>query len=223
MSIILCASIKGGVGKSTTAQGIAIKLAKAGVGTVIIDLDDETGSTMDWSAIRQSNGHEPSITVIQNSRNPVGTVLEMAKKFDAVIVDVGARDTGSIATFARICDLWVIPCGVTQKDLDATSKLLIGIKDQHALHPNGKIPMVAFFSRVPNRNTTELENAREYLRECFPDLLLLDETIKERRAYTEADELGLGVIEMTGRDVKKAVVETEKLVARLLKHMQSGE
>lgn len=222
MSIIMVAASKGGVGKSTTAQGISVKLTISGVSTVLIDLD-ETSSSMQWGAIRQSNGYEPSITVIQNLRNPVPTVIDMAKKFDAVVLDVGARDIGSIATFARICDLWVIPCGVGQKDLDATIDLLTQFKDQHHFHKNQKIPMACFFSRVPSRNTSEEADAREYLEEAVPDIPLLNSVIKDRKTYTDADKLGLGVIEMRGRDSVKAAKETEMLIAELFAKMQAGE
>lgn len=222
MSIIMVGTIKGGVGKTTTSQSICVKLAQEGVSTVLIDLD-ETKSAMKWSSDRQSHGHEPSITVIQNLINPVQTVIDMAKKFDVVVIDVGARDIGSIATFARICDLWVIPAGVGQKELDATVDLFNQFESQHQFHKDGRIPMACFFSCVPTRNTSEEPDAREFLEECVPNIPLLKSITRDRKAFTDADKLGLSVIEMRGRDSLKAVKETEQLIAELFSKMKTGE
>ena len=62
--IISCVSYKGGAGKTTVCQNLAVYFAHNGKNVCVIDADG-SGATARWSAAREtSDGDLPRITVV---------------------------------------------------------------------------------------------------------------------------------------------------------------
>lgn len=218
MSVIITGHEKGGTGKSALATSIAAKIVQTGATAVVVDTD-ATATSAGWNAIRESRNLGATVPVIQQTTLPAPAVIEMARKYDAVIVDVGARDYAKLRDLAKICDLWVAPTTVGQGDLTSTVRLYEAISEFHALHKNGKIPFVVVFNRVSSSwNTTEEEDARAFLESLCPGIVILRAHMKERKAWRDAGRLGLGITEMPGHDAGKAISEFNAFYSEALSH-----
>lgn len=218
MSVIITGHEKGGTGKSALATSFASKIIQGGASAVVVDTD-ATATAAGWNAIRESREISPVVPVIQQTMSPAPAVIEMASKYDAVIVDVGARDYAKLRDLARICDLWVAPTTVGQGDLTSTVRLYEALSGFHALHKHGHIPFVVVFNRVSSSwNTTEEEDARSFLEEMCPGIVLLKAHIKERKAWRDAGRLGLGISEMPSREAGKAIDEFDTFYDEALRH-----
>jgi chromosome partitioning protein len=86
--IISSISYKGGVGKSTLAQNLAIALALDNYKVCVIDAD-EAAATTRWFAIRQEANKEPFVNVVQmtEAKAIIPSVKALYKDYDAIIID----------------------------------------------------------------------------------------------------------------------------------------
>lgn len=207
MTIIITGHEKGGTGKSALATSIAAKIIQSGYSAVLIDTD-ATATSAGWNAIRESRDGTPTVPVVQQTVSPAPAVVEMATRYDAVIVDVGARDYAKLGELARICDIWIAPTTVGQGDLTSTVRLWEALSQFHGLHKSGHIPFVVGFNRVTStRNSTEEEDAKNFLLTLCPGIVILSNHLKDRKAWRDAGRLGLGITEMPARDAAKAIEE----------------
>ena len=87
--IISSISYKGGVGKSTVAQNLAVCFANSGYKTCIVDAD-ETQATVSWTGVRFEKELQPAIQSIgmTDHKALVGNVKEHYKNFDVIIIAV---------------------------------------------------------------------------------------------------------------------------------------
>jgi len=93
MHIIAVAAQKGGVGKSTLAQCLAIEGLKAGRRTAIIDMDPQQ-SVAKWGIRRTAKGI-PVPAVVAAGENPVKAVVAELKAHGAVLIII---DTPPLVT-----------------------------------------------------------------------------------------------------------------------------
>jgi cellulose biosynthesis protein BcsQ len=99
---------KGGVGKSTLACSYAVEAAKAGVGVVIADLNDEQHTAATWAATRHKNGYKPDIEVeVAQPRR----VLDLARRCELLIVDTPSWTNANNVALARLASFVVVPTG----------------------------------------------------------------------------------------------------------------
>ena len=216
--IICLGHEKGGTGKSSLATSFAAKIASMGNSVMVLDTDS-TATSVGWYAIREHNKTEPVIPVVQQLVEPARSTVSFASKYDAVVVDIGARDYEKLGDMARICDLWVAPITVGQGDLTSTIRFYEALTQYQHLHKKKRIPLVAAINRVTSAwNSSEVADATEFLREQCPGLIVLTTTLKERRAWRDAGRQGLGISEMPPRDAQKAIEEFDALFVEALGH-----
>jgi chromosome partitioning protein len=206
--IFVIGAEKGGVGKSTLAETFAYRIvADATLSAILFDTDT-TATVAGWSAIRQAAGLVERVSVVANTRNPTSAIVDLATKYDAVIVDVGARDYERMRELAVIADLWVLPTRVGQPDLESTVELCETLKAADGRHKNGKIPLVIVLNQVPNSPSEEAD-AREALAAVLPNIPVGATAIRERKVWRDAGRAGKTIFEMPRRDAEKAVAEFE--------------
>lgn len=96
--IVTIGNTKGGVGKTTLAVNFAIGLAIRGQDVLLID-GDEQGTAIAFSETRTDKHPEASsYTAIRLLGPAIRTQvrLNLAKRYDQIIIDVGGRDSGSL-------------------------------------------------------------------------------------------------------------------------------
>jgi chromosome partitioning protein len=121
MHVLVIASQKGGVGKSTLAVHLATEAAAQGNKTLLLDLDPQ-GSAMEWA------GRRGDLPPDVSGANPASIAKEIfraeADGYDLVVVDTAPHADHAALQAARAADLVVIPCRPSTFDIAAISATL---------------------------------------------------------------------------------------------------
>ena len=196
--IICLAGTKGGSGRSTTATNFACIAAGQGMKVLMVDADDQETSADFTAARKQDHPDAPSFTCIKLTGRAVRTeVLDLAPKYDHVIIDTGGRDTTSQRAALSVSDVLLIPFAPRSFDIWTVDKVATLIEEMRAVNP--KLKALAFLNRTdPQGQGTENEEAAELLR-GVQGLIFIDAPIRFRKAYAHAASQGLAVTELAGQ------------------------
>jgi chromosome partitioning protein len=221
MSVIVVGAEKGGVGKSTIAFNLAAYLAKTGR-VLLVDTDTQRTS-LKWDEARQEMGLDKVFDAIGMTVKPASFIVEQASKYDAVIVDVGARDYEALGNFAKVADLVIAPTKVGQGDLESTVDFSQAMKSFHGKHKNNKIPMAFVVNAVPGPwNSSEGDDAASVLRDAVSTGEVLKTIIRDRRVWRDAHRLGKTIFEMPWGQSEKAIKEFTSSMNEAFSVMKMG-
>jgi chromosome partitioning protein len=196
--IICLAGTKGGSGRSTTTTNFACIAAGQGMKVFMVDADDQETSADFTAARKQDHPDAPSFTCIKLTGRAVRTeVLDLAPKYDHVIIDTGGRDTTSQRAALSVSDVLLIPFAPRSFDIWTVNKVAELVEEMRTVNPNLKA--LAFLNRTdPQGQGTENEEAAELLR-SVQGLIFIDTPIRFRKAYAHAASQGLAVTELAGQ------------------------
>lgn len=210
--ILLVAAEKGGVGKSTVAINLAVAMISQGLDVCLVDTDPQ-GSATSWSRARQDQGHEPYITTVNMSGRIGRDLIGLSKKYSALIIDAGGRDSLEIREAAAICDLWLLPTLPGQLDtwsLDSALNLCKMIERQSGTKPETAV-LINRVNVLPNiQDSNELADALGQDEEMRHYLPLCPVRLCDRLDYSRAPRSGQGVTEYAPNS--KAAEEVQKLL-----------
>lgn len=178
--VILVTSEKGGVGKSTLSFHVAGALAQRGFGTLLIDEDGRVGSSLKWYERSQKSAYDIGFKV----RLPDDVKDKHLKKADVVLIDTeGHPKRKELKKFANKVDRILIPCGVSQLEVDATYSLLDFLEQETKALKNSRVVL----NRVP-----PIGHAAKELREDLRDAgaTVCNTLVRQYTAYIQAAEAG---------------------------------
>jgi chromosome partitioning protein len=155
MAVIAFASQKGGVGKSTLCRALAVEGIRAGLKTIVSDLDAAQGTVHEWAKDRAKLGLEPPVTV--RLCRTAAEALDGAGDVDLLLVDGPAKADVETLALARVADLIVQPCGGGLDDLRPAIRTFNGLIDRGV--PRDRLLMAL----VRVGSEAEASNARDYL------------------------------------------------------------
>ena len=196
--IICLTGTKGGSGRSTAATNFACIAAGQGADVLLVDADDQETSA-DFTAVRkQDHPDAAKFTCAKLTGMAVRTeILELAPKYDHVIIDTGGRDTASQRAALSVSDVLVIPFAPRSFDIWTINKVASLIEETRAFNP--KMRGLAFLNRTdPQGQGSENQEAAELLM-GVPGIEFLDAPIRFRKAYAHAASQGLAVTELAGQ------------------------
>lgn len=186
-TIIGFISQKGGVGKSTLTRAFACAASQSGLSVKIADLDTQQGTSSNWYRRRLNNDLAPieSVELYKTAQE----ALSSQGNFDLMVLDGPARTSVATLEIAKASDLIVQPTGTSVDDLEPAILVF------HELVKNGidRAKLVLAFCRVGT--DSEEAEARSYVQQA--GYTVLDDCLKERPAYRQAQDRGLSVIETT--------------------------
>ncbi len=221
--IIVFGKEKGGVGASTLTINYGHRVTQEGVSTIVVDTDTQA-TTTSWFALRGEAELDLPFSVVANPTNPAPAIVDLSTRYDAVIVDVGARDYAKMNELAKIADLWILPTRIGQPDLQSTVNLAESLRSIDARHKHGRVPMVVVLNQLPNIwNSVEEADAREALQAALPDVPLAAQGIRDRKVWRDAGRLGKTIYEMPKRDSEKAVAELEAIFTETLTYQSQKQ
>ena len=158
MHVISTMSLKGGSGKSTIVQSLAVCANQHGQDTLIIELDPQ-GTLKNWSNRREAA--EPRVH--QTLPQSVSEVLAEARGngVDWVFLDTPGHSTSAASHAAEHADLILIPCKIqSTKDFDS---VLLTLAEANRVHK----PAYVVMNQVPPNSPKlarrkQVEIQREY-------------------------------------------------------------
>ncbi len=208
--IISVTSLKGGVGKSTITQNLAVCFAHGGYRVCIADADANQ-SALRWSSIRDEN-LVPIPAFGTPEKTLAANVKQLAKDYEIVIIDGTPTLDKITSKIILLADLLLIPILPSGLDIWATEQFLERYED-------AKVEREADISArfILNRyrpNTNLSKEVKEILQDT--GIGVFDTTLKDRMAYAEAVIKGLGVIEYKDEKAKSELIQLYTEVLALL-------
>ncbi len=209
--IISVVNLKGGVGKSTISQNMAVYFATEGVKVCIVDTDFEQQTSMKW--IEQRGDRQPLIPVFAITEKALSTNLsELKSTYQLVFID----GTPALSTLAsRILlesDMVIVPITPTGFDLWSFEKFYERYNDIKSRRGDD---LSAYLVLNRFKKTSFHKGAEEAVKDF--EIELLKTRIGDRMAYQECGLQGLSVIE--GKD-KKAAEEITNLCEEVFSHLK---
>ncbi len=205
--IISSISYKGGVGKSTLAQNLAVALALDNYKVCVIDAD-EAAATTRWFAIRQENNKEPFVNVVQMTEPKaiIPSVKALYKDYDAIIID-GPPSlfpiVSKIMLLSHIIIIPIVPKGGS--DYWVTEDFLVRYNEVQE-EKEEKTP--AYFLLNMFKESFNLHKAvvagLTTLGETY-GVSFLNTKLHERVAYGESNVKGISVMEHTDTRAQKEI------------------
>ena len=207
MQVIVFASSKGGVGKTTAALSLASVLTHHGAPTTLIDADPNAPLAL-W-ATRFSSGVPASLTVKTAFRTDVAEVIDAATD-PYVIVDLEGSRNDEVSVAIGRADLVLIPMKGNQLDADEAVNVIKVIRRQETIFRR-PIPFRVFLSQTsPVIVDKGMRDICAQMREN--NIPMLTSAVVERSAFKAPFRLGGTIYELTEREANNpdaAIVNAE--------------
>jgi chromosome partitioning protein len=202
--IISITNLKGGVGKSTLTQNLAVCFAHADYNVCIVDTDIQAQVTTKWMAERTEEMPKIHIKTIK-PEELAKNVLTFNKEFDVVLLDgTPALFELSTRTLA-LSDVAIIPMIPSIADIWVFESYLKAYEEAKAQRANFGAALAGFVllnQYAGNNLDKEVQGALEGY-----DISVLKARIANRVAYREAMTLGRGVVEYKDKKAKDEMTE----------------
>ena len=122
MFIVAIIGQKGGTGKTTTAEGLAVAATKAGKTVAVIDLDQQA-TAANWSDRREADSPAVVSAQVARLRHTLDAARESGAEF--VVIDTPGKSDSAAIDAAKAANLVLVPSRPKIKDLET----LHGIRD----------------------------------------------------------------------------------------------
>ena len=199
MHVICLLSQKGGAGKSTVVESLAVCATQHGQTALIVELDPQ-GTLKDWSNRRAAD--QPR--VIQTLPQSIGDELRDAgyRGVDWVFIDTPGHHNPAAIAAAAYADLILIPCKIlSMKDVDA---ILPTVAEAERAHK----PAYVIMNQVPP-NAPKLVRRRQVSIQEDYNIKVLSLCLSRRADFEYCDARGLSAAEYSPQGA--AAAEIEKL------------
>ena len=212
--ILTVGGIKGGSGKTTVATNLACIAATQNADVLLVDADDQETAS-DFTAVRKEDYPDaPRYTCTKLTGKAVRTeILELAPKYDHIIVDTGGRDTTSQRAALAVSQLLLVPFVPRSFDIWTLNKVATLVEELRFVNP--ALAAYVFLNRTdPQGQGTENAEAAALLGE-IDGLTYLDAPLGSRKAFGHAATKGLAVTELADHHHNpKATAEITALFKR---------
>ena len=222
MPIIVFASPKGGVGKSTSAVLLATELAGKGAGVTVIDADPNQPVSL-WA---QLPGCPENLTVLSDvSEATILDEIEAAATRTAfVIVDLEGTASMMVAYAISRADMVVIPSQGSQLDAKEAAKAIQLIRQQERAFKR-KIPCAVLYTRTSSaiKPRTLQHIQEEFAKHEIPSFSI---QMHEREAYRAIFSFG-GTLQGLDRsqvsNLDVAILNAQAFTAEVLARLRANE
>lgn len=201
--IISIVGEKGGTGKSTLAQSLAVYSSKLkGLDTTLVDADAQE-TTTDWADERNKNSKISPINIIQKTGFIVHTLKDLSKRYEVIIVDCGGQDSEAMRSALIVSDIAIFPFRPKRRDLKTLIKMEKVLKE--AMVHNELLKYRALMTQCPTLPSQypRIDQAKSACASF--GLEPLQNITYHRNAYDDCDENGLTVLELDDEKAKEEI------------------
>ena len=214
--IIAFTSYKGGVGKTTLSENIAVCFAHAGKSVCILDAD-ETSNSAAWGKLR--NESLPKIDVYQETdKDEIPfRIKELNDKYDFVIID-SPPSTDPISDGIIIMSHLVI-APITPKghqEINTINQFIRKVKGLE-MTKGKKVPLHFAINLHDKINSKQL-GVIEEMRKMFGERVI-PTVVRNLAGYEDATFEGMGALEYTSREAKKEIMSFTNDLIRIIKSL----
>lgn len=207
--LALCGE-KGGSGKSCLAQNLAVWLQRKGVDVLLLDADPQKTS-WDWGREREQNDALPDIPVDYEKGDIRKKLLDKAKRYEAIVIDVGGADSQAWRAALTVATHALLPFRPKRRDLKTLPHVDEVITTARILNP--ELITRAIITQAPAL-PSQIQRIMDSKEACASyGLEPLQVFTTARNIYDDADESGSSVLEI-GTD-QRAVEEIELIAGEL--------
>ena len=211
-------NLKGGVGKSTITQNLAVCFAHLSYKVLIVDTDTNQNS-LAWYGARDK--YLPNITVVgvTESEALFKSIDNLHKDFDIVLID-GTPNLSQMATrIILTSDILLVPMRAGAQDFRTMEEFINRYND--AKEFRNEIPAYLILNEFSEMKKVH-EGISKRIKSSF-DIPILESKINSRVAYTEVSVVGKGVYEYTDSMAKKEMIDLTKEVLNKAKKLNLVE
>ena len=200
MTIIAFISQKGGVGKSTLSQALAVEAKKQKIKVLLADCDSQQGTSYEWSKIK---GKIPC-QVFQQAKG----IWPLSAKYQLIIIDAPARTSQGTLEIAQKADLIIQPTGASRADL------IPAVKEFNALVKAkiNKKKLLFVLNHIGSKAESEI--AQEYLKETGYSYLPI--ALPEKVSFRSIQNEGKSITQISYKTLRRKV---KKLVEGILDYV----
>lgn len=221
MPVIVLASSKGGVGKSTTALTLSHALAKGGANVTLIDADPNAPMEA-WRDLSDNVMLERFTLETKVNENDIVDKIDTASLRDTfTVVDLEGSANMAVSYAIGRADLVLIPMQGSQLDANEAAKVIRLIRREEKMYRRN-IPYAAVLSRtsfIKPRTARSIEND---LREQGIPILPVE--MNERDAFKALFSFGGTLYDLNDTEVsspEKAIANAESLAQAVADHLRS--
>lgn len=211
-------NLKGGVGKSTITQNLAVCLAHLSYKVVIVDTDINQNS-LAWFGARDSDLPNINVVGLTESEALSKSIDNLHKDYDIVLID-GTPNLSKMATrIILTSDILLVPIRPGAQDFRTMEEFINRYNEAKEFKP--EIP--AYFILNEFSKSKKVHEGILKMIETSFDIPVLDTKINSRVAYTEVSVTGKGVYEYSDDKAKKEMVSLTKEILKKAKQLNLVE
>lgn len=169
-------SLKGGVGKTTSAVHLALGLARSGR-TLLVDADPEQPQAFEWSGTAEDWPHERCHVIQAGDRRLQDRVRPMAPNYEHLVIDTGPKNRLMLRLAMTLVDDLIVPVAPSTAELRELPKTFALAAEVDTTHP---LRAAVLLVQV-RAGTRSLGEARALLGEL--DLPVFDAEVRLREQY----------------------------------------
>ena len=209
--VIGVTNLKGGVGKTTITQNLAVAYALDGRKVCIIDADKNQNS-MEWSGARPDDVAKVIVMGCTEPKALSRLVETQDEIYDLVLID-GTPDLGEMTTRVMLAsDILLIPILPSGHDFRSMVLLLNRFEQAKVFKPD--FPAYFILNRFDSR--INFHGDMGQLLEQY-EIPILETKMKSRVSYAQTGVSGTGVVEFSD---KKAAEEIKNLAAEVISKLK---
>ena len=192
--ILLVGGEKGGSGKSCIAQNLAVFLKTEAHRDVLLLDADPQGTTTDWAQDRNDNESLASISSVQASGNIRQTLLDLAERYQDVVIDAGGGDSEALRSAMTVATHMLLPFRPKRRDLKTLANVERLVKLATAINSDLVVRTIITQCPALPSQAKRIADAKEVCQSFGLTSLVAITT--HRNSYDDADEDGYSVLEV---------------------------